>query len=555
MPGSSSRSLPIMRDAVEVGRAVADQHRALERRAELAAVDLVGLRHLEHVLARGDVDLAAAEAHRVDAVLHRGDDLLRVAVAGQHVGVGHARHRHVAVALPPAVAGRLHAHEAGVLPVLHVAGEDAVLDQHGAAGRRALVVDRQRTPPRRNGAVVDHGDALGGDLLAHQARERRRLLAVEVAFEPVTHRLVQHHARPAGAEHHVHLAGRRRHRREIGQRLAERDVGGVLPGVRLEEPLEALAAAGAVAAGFLPVAVAGDDRDVDPHQRADVAVALAVGAQDFDHLPARAERHRHLPHPRVLRPQIGVDGLQEPHLGLERRRAERILVAVEPPVGVGRGVGIAAGIAALDGAHRVGRPRQRRLRHVGGMRIADRLVLDGAQPETLVGVVGRLLEPAVVEHQHLGLGVFEIKLAVVGAFEAADEVAAHVVAVEAGAVDERFGGRGHGRVPVVGLAAKIGCSAAGREGLRLWADTLPVILRCPPKAGLEGCAATMWREPGRRPSRLGAIPRRRRALTRLRRLAPQGNGETLRQAVHAPVHGRREVWRTWMISTTSPATL
>ena len=78
-----------------------------------------------------------------------------------------------------------------------------------------------------------------------------------------------------------------------------------------------------------------------------------------------------------------------------------------------------AGIAALDGAHRVGGALDRRLRHVGGMRIADRLVLDGAQPETLRGVVGRLLEPAVVERQHLGLAVFEKQFAVIGAVEAA----------------------------------------------------------------------------------------------------------------------------------------
>ena len=212
-----------------------------------------------------------------------------------------------------------------------------------------------------------------------------------------------------------------------------------------EETVEALAPAGAVAAGFLPVAVADDDRDVHPHQRADVTIRLAVGAQDFDHLPGRAERHRDLPHPRVLGPHIGVDRFQEPHLGLERRRAERVLVAVEPHVGVRRGVGVAAGIAALDGAHRVGGAGERGFRQIGGMRIADRLVLDGAQAEALVGVVGRLLEAAVVEHQHLGLGVFEIKLAVVGAFQAAGEVAPHVVAVEAGTVEKRGGGRGHGR--------------------------------------------------------------------------------------------------------------
>jgi len=34
------------------------------------------------------------------------DDGSRLVLAGQHVGIGHARHRYVAVALAPAVAGR-----------------------------------------------------------------------------------------------------------------------------------------------------------------------------------------------------------------------------------------------------------------------------------------------------------------------------------------------------------------------------------------------------------------------------------------------------------------
>ena len=53
------------------------------------------------------------------------------------------------------------------------------------------------------------------------------------------------------------------------------------------------------------------------------------------------------------------------------------------------------------------------------MRIADRLVLDRAQAEALRGVVGRLLQPAIVEHQHFGLAVFEEQFAVVGALERA----------------------------------------------------------------------------------------------------------------------------------------
>ena len=57
------------------------------------------------------------------------------------------------------------------------------------------------------------------------------------------------------------------------------------------------------------------------------------------------------------------------------------------------------------------------------MRIADRLAFHGAQAEPLRGVVGRLLQAAVVERQRLGLAVFEEQLAVVGAFQAALEQA------------------------------------------------------------------------------------------------------------------------------------
>jgi hypothetical protein len=70
------------------------------------------------------------------------------------------------------------------------------------------------------------------------------------------------------------------------------------------------------------------------------------------------------------------------------------------------------------------------------MGIAHGLVFDGAQSEALVGVVGRLLKPAIVENKHLGLGIFEIKLTVVRAFQATGEVSAHVPTVEAGAIEK-----------------------------------------------------------------------------------------------------------------------
>src|SRR5262249_32584788 len=100
------------------------------------------------------------------------------------------------------------------------------------------------------------------------------------------------------------------------------------------------------------------------------------------------------------------------------------------------------------------------------MRIADRIGLHRAQPESLGGVIGRLLHAAIVENQRLGLAIFEEKLAVVGAFEAAGEVAAEPGAVEAGAVDERGGGGlGHGRSDAMTPAREGRCGEAGR-GIR-----------------------------------------------------------------------------------------
>src|SRR5579875_1200062 len=69
-------------DAAQIGRPVADQHGALDGRTEPAVLDLVRLGALENIFPRGDVDLAAAEAHRVEPVLHRGNDLFRIMDAG-----------------------------------------------------------------------------------------------------------------------------------------------------------------------------------------------------------------------------------------------------------------------------------------------------------------------------------------------------------------------------------------------------------------------------------------------------------------------------------------
>src|SRR3546814_7675334 len=112
-------------------------------------------------------------------------------------------------------------------------------------------------------------------------RSGRGALAVEVAFQAVTDRLVQQDARPAGAEHDLHLAGRRRHRFEIDGRLAQSLVDTGSPRLRREIGGIAGAAAGAVAARLHAVALADDDGDVEPHQGAGLGDTIAVRADDL----------------------------------------------------------------------------------------------------------------------------------------------------------------------------------------------------------------------------------------------------------------------------------
>ena len=259
-----------------------------------------------------------------------------IALSRQHVGVGHARHGYVVKTLAAAVAGGLHAHQAGVLPVLHVADENAVLDQGGAVGGRALIVDVEAAAPARQGAVIDHRHLLRGDPLAHQAAKSAGLLAVEIAFQPVPDRLVQQDARPARPQHHVHLARRRRHRFEQRETLAQRLAHQVLPLVLFQELAVAGAPAGPGGAGFLALAVGGHDGDVEPGERADIFQHLAVGAQDLHRLPLPAEGDRDLPHAFIERAGEPVGPGDQRHLVGKRHLGDGIVAAIEMVVGGGR---------------------------------------------------------------------------------------------------------------------------------------------------------------------------------------------------------------------------
>ena len=78
--------------------------RAFDRVRHLAIFNHVGLAGREHELAVRDIDLAAAEIDRVQAMFDRRDNFFRIAVAAEHIGIGHARHGQVGERFAPRVA-------------------------------------------------------------------------------------------------------------------------------------------------------------------------------------------------------------------------------------------------------------------------------------------------------------------------------------------------------------------------------------------------------------------------------------------------------------------
>ena len=131
--GVQSHVIAESADLLHRSGAVSDQGRAFYRRAYLAVFNAIGFGAGEHEFAVGDVDLTAAKANGIDPVLERGHEVHWVAVAALHIGVGHARHRRMGKAFAPTIACGLNPHQARVLPILHIADKDTVLDQHIAA--------------------------------------------------------------------------------------------------------------------------------------------------------------------------------------------------------------------------------------------------------------------------------------------------------------------------------------------------------------------------------------------------------------------------------------
>ncbi len=396
--------------------AVADQGRALDGSGDLAILDEVGLGGGEDKLAGGYVHLAATEVGSINALLHRGDDLGRIVLTRQHVGVGHARHRHGGVGFAATVAGERHTHQASVLFILQITLEDTVLDQHVITTRRPLIIDGDGTTATRQGAIIDDGTVLGGHLLADAASKCGRSLAVEIPLQTMTYRLVQQHAGPTGAQHHRHGAGWRVDGFQIDQRLTHRFThiakSAALQPVQFEEPVVTKAPAATGTATLAAIALLGNHGHRQPHQRTHIGGQGAVGSGHQHLFVDAADGGHHLIDGGIQTPGELVHLLQQGNLlvlveGLQRihGRIEQVCGGSGPclHLAVSTGSGDATG-----GSHRLLQRQQAQLVRVGK---AGLLAADGAHPHTLIDVVAAILDDAIFQHPGLVPAALEIEIA------------------------------------------------------------------------------------------------------------------------------------------------
>ena len=305
-----------------------------------------------------------------------------------------------AIGFAAAVAGGLDAHQPGIEPVLHVALEDAVLDQRGALGGSALIVDVERAAPVRNGAVVDDRHALGGERWPIRPAKARGPLRLKSPSSPWPMASCSRMpGQPGPSTTSISPAGAGLASRAT--RFWRRPHAPRLPGVRAH----IVAGSAAAAEPLMPwpgPAVVRDTTVRRAHQRADVAIDVPVRAHDLEldwkSLPSdtdtcsRADRARG----RIHRPFATAPPLceAEDSMGFAPHRASCwCATARRRDAGGGARYDGAADIARLP-LHSLGGK-------LGRMRIALRLAAHHAQAKALRLIEARRFEPSVVESDRL----------------------------------------------------------------------------------------------------------------------------------------------------------
>ncbi|CCM66003.1 hypothetical protein BN381_90074 [Candidatus Microthrix parvicella RN1] len=277
----------------------------------------------------------------VDAVGGVGHDVVGFAFPAQQIGVGHAHHRQVLVALAATVAGAGTAFLPGPQQIPHEIGQHAVFDQHVALGGTALIVDGEGTPFAAHRAVVNQRHQRRGHLLTHTPGKDRRRLPNQIGLQAVAARLVEHHATTPRTDHHGAGARWRRTGVQLDDRPAGGTLGQLLHAVVVKQ-LKSDRVADALASGLHAGVAVGHRRH--RKQRAYLVVGRqhTIGVGHLNTAPAVPVAGRNLTDRRSGRPGRAIGPTEQFHLG-------------------------AGGHVAREQAHhrRVGRLHRRELHHGG----------------------------------------------------------------------------------------------------------------------------------------------------------------------------------------------
>ncbi len=293
---------------------------------------------------------------------------------------------------------------------MQVGLQDAVLDQHRAAGLVAFVVVIECAPLARDRRLVDNRDERLGNLLADHVGIDAGALAVEVGFHAVPDGLVQQDAACTGREDHRHLACRRPPRVEQDHRA----VDGLLHHrvqAFLGIPAELFARRDVGKPGLDFFAAPRRNRHGNARHRPVIRDQLAVERRDHHALvlvrPVDGDFLHRLVHGLRLR----LDELHQRQLLVDADVGPRhrclVQVARAQRIERLRRDNLAAG------GDRGGRLRRRQhggQRQVFGERIARLLADDDAQPDALLNRGTRAGNDAVLEREVVRAAVLEIQV-------------------------------------------------------------------------------------------------------------------------------------------------
>ena len=242
------------------------------------------------------------------------DDLPRIALPGQHVSVGHARHGDVLITFAPSAAGGSGPQQSRRKRVLQIPAQDAVLDQHVLLRGNAFVVHVQRSAAAADGSVVDHGAQRARHLLADAAAEGGNALAVEIGFQAMADGFMQQDPRPSRSQHDDRFARGRVHGRELHDRLTRGFFGEMLGRFLVQEEIQRHASA---AAGITllrnAVGLASQRRDAHARHRLAIETQAAVARRHQNFANAVGIVRDHLKHAAVIRASGRIGALHQVH--------------------------------------------------------------------------------------------------------------------------------------------------------------------------------------------------------------------------------------------------